>query len=104
VTKSLLTLVFLTSLFACATVAQPQQRIIIGFAQTLSVDEQAALKKDVESLLKQPLQLVKPSTDQRWVVSLNPPLSPEQLDNAINNIKALPHVRYAETDSLMHTN
>ena len=89
-------------LFSCMVSAQPPQRIIVGFDSVLTEADKSQFKQEFEKILDQPLMLVKPSNEQRWVIELTPALDPQKLTAAIAAIQALTGVRYAETDSLMH--
>lgn len=81
--------------------AQPAQRIIIGFEPALTEQTRPQMEQMLESLLHQPPHKVASSHDQRWVLELPDRLNLEQLQSLLKQIEDLPNVKYAEADSLL---
>lgn len=97
--------VFIAPLFAFlivnTVIARPPQRIIIQFDSFLSSEQKQTLNDQIKLIIKTEYILLPHSTDQRWIVVMNPVLDDLSLEKVIKAINQLEHVKYAEPDYVM---
>ena len=82
--------------------AAPPQRLIIEFDAPLSAEQKMGLNRKILSIIKSDISVLPHSTEQRWIVVINPPLDKSNIDKSIEEISRLEHVKYVEPDMLMH--
>jgi len=82
-------------------IARPPQRMIIQFDSSLSSEQKQTLNDQIKLIIKTDYILQSHSTDQRWIVVMNPVLDETGLEKAIKAIIQLEHVKYAEPDYVM---
>jgi len=96
---SYLLLVFLQ---AQPVLAEPPQRLIIQFDTPLSAQQQKTLVLQIQSIIQSGFSVLPHSTDQKWIIVINPPIDKENFEKANAEIIRLEHVRYIETDLMMN--
>ena len=82
--------------------AGPPQRLIIQFDAPLSAEQKMILNRQVQSIVKSDISLLPHSTEQRWIVVINPPLNKYNFEKSTAEISRLAHVKYVEPDQVMH--
>ena len=84
-----------------AAIAGPPQRLIIQFDNSLSAEQQQALHHQIKSIFKTDYELLPHSTDQCWIVVVDPALNVLDLEKVIEEILKLDHVQYVEPDQVL---
>ena len=82
--------------------ADPPQRMIIQFDTPLSVEQKQTLTQQMQSIIKSGISILPHSTEQKWIIVINPPIDKENLEKSNAEIIRLDHVRYVETDQMMN--
>lgn len=93
----------LLALLQASTVfAGPPQRLIIQFDVDLSAEQKQMLTQQIQSIVKTEITVLPHSTEQRWIIVINPPLDKTHLDKANEEISRLAHVKYVEPDQVLN--
>lgn len=82
-------------------VAGPPQRLIIQFDAPLNTEQKQSLNQKILAIIKSGFSVLPHSTEQRWIIVINPPLDKTRLEKANAEISQLEHVEYAEPDQVM---
>lgn len=82
-------------------VAGPPQRLIIEFDTSLSEEQKQTLNQQIKSIIETDYQVLPHSTDQRWIMVVDPALNKADLDSVIEAIIELEHVKYVEPDQIL---
>lgn len=87
---------------ASTVFAAPSQRLIIQFDAALSAEQKQTLTQQIQSIIKTDFSVLPYSTEQRWIIVINPPLDKIHLDKANEEISKLERVKYVEPDQVMN--
>lgn len=98
--KKIVLLVMLS--FTLSAMAQPPQRIIIGFHSPLNQESYQTMLANIEEVIQQPAQLIESSNDERWIVELKEAVSKEDMQRFIEKINEIKNVRYVEPDAMYY--
>lgn len=90
-----------TLLLVNTAMASPPQRLIIQFDSSLNSDQKQKLNEQLKLIIEVDFTLLPHSTEQRWIIVVNPPLDKVNLKKISQKITGLEHVEYAEPDQLM---
>jgi len=92
----------LFSLLQAQTVLpDPQQRMIIQLDTPLSAEQRQTITQQMQSINQSGFTVLPHSTEQKWIIVINPPIDKETFENINSEIIRLEHVRYVETDQMM---
>jgi len=81
-----------------AASAGPPQRLIVQFQSSLSSVQKQALDQQMKVIIQTGYDLLPHSTDQRWILVVNPELDESALQTVIEKIRKLEYVKYVEQD------
>lgn len=84
-----------------AVISSPPQRLIIQFDTSLNAEQQQALDLQIKSIIKIGFSVSAQSTDQRWILNLNPALDEADLEKVTKELSKLDHVQYVEPDQVL---
>lgn len=93
--------VLISLLLMNTAVAGPPQRLIIQFDTYLSEEQKQTLNQQIKSIIETDYQVLPHSTDQRWIMVVDPALNKADLDSVIEAIIELEHVKYVEPDQIL---
>lgn len=91
---------FIFSLTVFSAHAEPDQRIIIYFAQALSETDTASVHKQLKQLAPG-FKIAEHSTDFRWIIILPGQASPEKLKDLKEKLLTNKIIKTIELDNLM---
>lgn len=81
--------------------AGPPQRLIIQFDTSLNHEQKQVLNEKIQLIIKTEYTLLPHSTDQRWIINIDPALNKTDLNRVTEAITKLEIVTYAELDQLL---
>lgn len=82
--------------------AEPPQRLIIQFDTPLSAQQQKTLTLQMQSIIQSGFSVLPHSTDQKWIIVIDPPIDKTNLEKTNAHISRLEHVQYVEPDQMMN--
>jgi len=82
-------------------IAGPPQRLIIQFDTTLNNEQKQTINEQINFIIRTDYKLLPHSTDQRWIIVVNPALNKADLNRVIEAMIELEHVKYVEPDQIL---
>ena len=98
--------IYLCALFALlqlpAVLATPPQRLIIQFDISLNAEQKQTLNQQLHAIIQSDFSVLPHSTEQMWIIVINPPLDTSRFDKMNAEISQLQHIQYVELDQVMN--
>ena len=98
--------IYFCALFALlqlpAVLATPPQRLIIQFDISLNAEQKQTLNQQLHAIIQSDFSVLPHSTEQMWIIVINPPLDTNRFDKMNAEISQLQHIQYVEPDQVMN--